>query len=168
MMQSNNNYQNSSHNDEPEETKIRAFQRFVRQIAADIIYDELGRTNKFNFTERNKKSYLIELNGNPDSEGKLPFIINEETMNEDEKKCLQKLNELYLEWIEKGGKTDKSFEKYVEGICSCILKFVGKNDQQVHVYVNRFKRHQQDAKYSCEQANKRHRNAGKNCPCNLQ
>jgi len=167
MMQSNSNFQNSPYHNESEATKypkIRIFQGFVLDIASDIIYDEPETDN--NAPEIDNTLNLILLNANLDKKGKLPFVINEETMNENEKECLQKLNELYSEWLKKG---DKSFEKYVEGICSCILKFVGKNDQQVQVYLNQWKQKQQilAAKYSIQQANK-HRGAGKNCPCSVQ
>ena len=165
MMQSNSNFQNSPYHDESEATKypkIRIFQGFVLDIASNIIFEPETDNDA---PEIDNTLNLILSNANLAKKGKLPFVINEKTMNENEKKCLQKLNELYLEWLKKG---DKSFEKYAEGICSCILEFVGKNDQQVQVYLKQWKQQQQilAAKYSCQQAY--HRNAGKNCPCNIQ
>ena len=77
----------------------------------------------------------------------LPFNVNEGT-TEDAKKCLQKLNELYLQWKEKGCDEMMLEFEIKKSMYLCIYEYIGLKKEQLNVFSKQF-----DDFYSCEDIN---------------
>ena len=111
----------------------------------------------------NDKLEVVTKNINARSgDAELPLNINTDT-TEDAKKCLQKLNELYLQWKEKGCDNMMLNTEIRKDIYLCLYEYVGATREELNRLSKKF-----DAMYSCEDVNTHRYHSGKNCHCNIQ